>query len=121
MHVTRRAFLLLLGCGLGSTEADAQAVVFAQDDPGPEASFGPCIAALGDLDDDGLDDFAVEVFDARGTRSDGGGHAELRSGADGHVLARVPEGDKSLRIIGALAAVGDVDGDGSCDVALASP
>src|SRR6187402_3362198 len=72
------------------------------------------VASAGDVDGDGAADFAM-------SKAGGLGQVEVRSGGDGGLLWTV-EGAKAGDGFGAtLAGLGDVDGDGSDDLAVAAP
>lgn len=101
---------------------DVSASVPWQQSGGPGGGFGEVIVALGDVNGDGLADFAV---------------GEPRRGADGSERGRVwlfggtPDGLAELahwdgtsdgeRFGAALAGPGDVDGDGLADLLVGSP
>lgn len=77
--------------------------------------YGRSLASLGDIDGDAVGDLAI------GAPLDGDGAVFLHSGAD-HSLLRVLRGSSPAGRFGsALAAVGDVDGDGAGDLAIGIP
>lgn len=79
---------------------------------------GPhCVASLGDVDGDGRADVVIAC-------SFGGkqvGRAALVSGRTGGVLHAWEGESKDHEFGRSVAACGDVDGDGRCDVAIAAP
>ncbi len=92
------------------------AVLHAFHGSGIGDQLGNDVGEAGDVDGDGLNDFLLGVpgADAAGIDS---GAAEVRAGSDGSVLLLVP-GSSSGEYLGAVAAAGDVDGDGRDDVAV---
>lgn len=79
--------------------------------------FGEAVCGLGDVDGDGVPDFAV------GAPSESiGGRAHLYSGKDGHELRVLgPVGQcERLWFGNGIAAAGDLDGDGRADVLVGS-
>lgn len=90
--------------------------------------FGYLIANLGDLDDDGSNDFAVAgndetPIDLSGTpipELDRAGRVHIISGVDGSVI-RVLNGEAETMELGeAMAAISDVDGDGYRDLVVSN-
>jgi hypothetical protein len=84
-----------------------------------DSRFGDAVAAVGDVDLDGVTDFVVGAPEDR----IGGlvaGRASLHSGADGAEL-RAWIGPTPSRFGFAVAAAGDLDGDGVSDVAVGAP
>jgi hypothetical protein len=82
--------------------------------------FGSGVAGLGDVDGDGRDDLAVgaSADDDGGTNA---GSARVYSGTDGSQLFRF-DGDSASDELGfSLCALGDLDGDGGLEFAVAAP
>ncbi|HWC85318.1 MAG TPA: FG-GAP-like repeat-containing protein [Solirubrobacteraceae bacterium] len=90
------------------------------DDPDPQsnADFGGNVIAPGDLNGDGITDFVVTASKAAG----GAGMGYAFSGADGHLLYRIPNPEAQLSSFGFGAAeLGDVNGDGIPDYQIGAP
>ncbi|MEM7203186.1 MAG: integrin alpha [Planctomycetota bacterium] len=84
------------------------------------AQFGRAVAAVGDLDGDGHAEVLVGApIDS--TSSPGAGAAFLYSGATGTVLRTVLGAVADDGLGAAVAGLGDVDGDGVPDYAIAAP
>ena len=88
---------------------------------GFRGDFGGAVAALDDLDGDGVADFAVSAPDeVVEEETEGGGVVYVYSGATGtvlHRLAHPPARYQDLFGV-AIAALGDLDGDGVGDVGV---
>jgi len=83
----------------------------------PGDRFGFAVDGVGDLDQDGYDDFVVGApdDDPRGFQS---GTVFVFSGLDASILFRI-EGDQAEQQLGyAVAGIGDADGDGIGDFAV---
>lgn len=77
--------------------------------------FGRQVAAMGDLDLDGVPDWAVSSPEAEPSGASSAGRVQLRSGADGSVLQSWA-GTSFQRLGEQLHALDDLDGDGRRDV-----
>ncbi len=84
------------------------------------ARFGAALAALGDVDGDGIADLAVGQPDMNAGFTDNGG-VQIVSGADGSILRTIDGLSASGRDGAAVAAAGDLDGDGSADCFVGGP
>jgi len=98
--------------------------VFADDQPTSPLFFGQSIAAVGDIDGDGVADLAVgSRFDPPESTTIGTGSVRiLFMNAEGTVRDRVELRPPAGELWGlALAPLGDLDGDGTPDLALGLP
>ncbi len=87
----------------------------------PGDHFGYPVQGAGDVDGDGIPEILVGASDADPQGLPGAGVAELRSGADGHLLFRF-EGSADGEHLGfALAGGADCDRDGIPDLLLGAP
>ncbi|QDU69356.1 FG-GAP repeat protein [Engelhardtia mirabilis] len=83
--------------------------------PTPTADLGRALAALGDVDGDGREDFAVGV-----SMQGGDGRVQFRSGTTGELLFEA-FGAPGDRFGSALAPVADVNGDGVRELIVGAP
>ena len=94
-----------------SLQAPAQSALYAFDGKQTSATLGSSVAAVGDVNKDGVVDLLVgdPSFDAGGPFA---GRAVLYSGLDGSVLATVHGNSADDRLGVAVAGAGDVNADG---------
>ncbi|MCC6675751.1 MAG: VCBS repeat-containing protein [Phycisphaerales bacterium] len=86
---------------------------------GPGGDFGRAMAAIGDIDGDGWSDLAIgDPEDS--TAGPHAGAVHLFSGRDGSLIRTIPGGPESATGW-AVAACGDVNGDGVPDVLVGAP
>jgi len=112
MPTRSRMPLAPLAWGLLVRPGAAQAELYRVDGPSPGSKFGSAVAAVGDVDQDGVRDFVVGAPEAGG----GAGRASLHSGADGRLVHEWLGGGAGEALGSAVAGAGDVDGDGIEDV-----
>ena len=81
--------------------------------------FGQQVAGAGDVNGDGFDDLLVasRYIDP----GDTSGNAQVFSGADGSLLYTFAVSVSGNAVVGGIAGIGDVDGDGKADVAVGVP
>ncbi|HEU5394416.1 MAG TPA: integrin alpha, partial [Candidatus Methylomirabilis sp.] len=84
-------------------------------------NFGRSVARIGDVNGDGLPDFAVGADGANPSGMSPVGQVTLRSGADGTPLFTWSGANSFEKLGFSVAGLGDVDGDGTGDVAAGRP
>ncbi|MEM7199661.1 MAG: FG-GAP-like repeat-containing protein [Planctomycetota bacterium] len=90
--------------------------LFLKNGRSPGSVLGHSARPAGDLDGDGKHDVIAGAPGSPGVA----GYALLMSGADGSVLGTVQQGGGADQFGFAVAGVGDVDGDGTPDVAVSA-
>ncbi len=93
---------------------------FQLSSPAAGFSFGRALAAIGDVDGDGITELAIGAPSHSAT-TNGIGLVRLVSGATGSPLWTIVGSIKDSRLGAALSQLGDVDGDGIPDVAASAP
>lgn len=86
----------------------------------PGEAFGSSIAAIGDVNSDGREDFAVGAPNADGGLISEVGRVTIHSGLNGAILHSISGSSSSDRIGFDLAGAGDVTGDGRGDLLIGS-
>jgi hypothetical protein len=92
------------------------AVIRTHEGTQAQEMLGTAIAGVGDMDGDGLADYAIGSWNYASNGLFGNGDVVVHRGSDGGVLWSV-EGTVTNQYVGfSVAGVGDVDGDGKPDV-----
>jgi hypothetical protein len=117
-----RSDLLGLACVLGfAPHPSAQTTMMALHGDAAGDHFGAEIALVGDVDGDGVDDWAVGAPGANAGPVADAGQVNVYSGRN-QTLVRAWQGAAAHDHFGsALARAGDLDGDGYDDVAVGAP
>jgi len=93
--------------------------VLFQRDGSSNSMFGSAVAGVGDVNSDGVPDFAVGS--STGDPAQFNGQIDVLSGTDGSVIHSIPGTDFASTLGLAMAALDDVDGDGVPDFAAGEP
>ena len=86
----------------------------------PYTQFGSTVTAIGDVDRDGIADYAVGEPNYNASSASHEGRVSLYSGASG-TLIRVHVGSAGDSLGASVRGAGDVDGDGADDVLVGAP
>ncbi len=89
--------------------------------PTKNAKFGKALAAVGDVDSDGITDFAAGAPNAKVDDIPDAGRVTLISTADGSVLWTAEGSIPDMNLGASLALTRDWDGDGLRDIAAGAP
>jgi hypothetical protein len=94
------------------------AVLLRVDGTSASERFGDAVASVGDVDGDDVPDVLVGAPGGTGIF---GGSARLHSGADGALIRRHDPETPNENFGDAVAALGDINGDGAGDYAIGAP
>ncbi len=87
----------------------------------PGAGFGSSLSVLGDLDGDGVSDFAAGVPGLDYSTGPSGGQVRILSGASGTTILVLQASGPNDRFGDSLASAGDLDSDGLDDLIVGAP
>lgn len=113
-----RALTATVCASLSCSVLHAQTVLFTHGGAAHLNEFGATVAGPGDLDGDGVPDFAIGSPGADFGGSNAG-RVTAFSGSDGSELFHF-DGTAGHRVGESLDAAGDVDGDGHADIIVAA-
>lgn len=88
-----------------------------------EGGFGEAVARIGDVNTDGVNDFAVGAPSESSADAGTSGRAYVYSGRNGQLVHALvsPTPQSNGRFGESLAGIGDVNGDGTSDVVVGAP
>jgi hypothetical protein len=116
----RTATLAALGIAAASPAPAAQTELYALDGAAPGDRFGSAVCAAGDVDGDGFGDLAVGA-PYHDSGAPDGGRVVVISGRTRQTIRSWIGSVANGRFGAALAACGDLDGDGAADLAVGAP
>lgn len=99
----------------------AQRFLRQHEGAGTESFLGFAVADIGDIDRDGVSDYAIGASNAAAPVSSGWGRVVAHSGATGALLLDVFGPSRGARFGWSIAGVGDIDGDRIPDFAVGAP
>ncbi len=99
----------------------AQRTLRSHDGANPTGYLGFAVADVGDVDRDGVGDYAIGESNYSDPVSAGRGRVEIRSGATGNVLRSWLGPRAGSRFGWSIAGVGDIDRDGVPDLVVGAP
>jgi len=94
--------------------APAQEVLYSIDGDSPDERFGLAVSGVGDLDDDGFDEFIVGA-PQDSTNGNQAGEVRVFSGVDGSLMFRILGPSPGAFFGNAVSSAGDVNNDGTPD------
>jgi hypothetical protein len=110
--IHRAATLLFSLATLSS--APAQEVLYSIDGDSPDERCGLAVSGVGDLDNDGFDEFIVGA-PQDSTNGNQAGEVRVFSGVDGSLMFRILGASPGAFFGNAVSSAGDVDNDGTPD------
>ncbi len=116
----REAALSAASAALLTLPAAGQTLLFELDGEAFGDHFGRAVAGVGDLDGDGIPDFAVGAPEHSGN-GDRAGRVRIYSGADASVLLSLDGAGAGNYFGSAIAGAGDVNLDGTPDLLIGAP
>lgn len=84
-------------------------------------NFGFSFANLGDVDSDGISDYAIGAINGNGDGVSLSGAVYIYKGGSNSQLIKKPSGEEPMDKFGFSIASGDFDGDGYNDIAIGAP
>jgi hypothetical protein len=114
-----RTLQVFVSLVLASVVCEAQTVRFTLKGEGDDG-FGEKVASIGDVNADGIPDLLIAADRADEGGFFNSGSVRVHSGVDGALLVKVDGTDHSLYLGGAVAGIGDVNGDGRPDMLVGS-
>jgi len=118
---TYRWFLALVMTVGAAFSATAQTLYYRLDGLATDLTLGSAIAAVGDLDGDGVSDLSVGAPLAHGEQDFINGRVYVYSGATGMLIRTLEPLTPRGQLGWSLSALGDIDGDGVPDHLVGSP
>ena len=97
-----------------------RAAIFTLSSPVTGTSFGHAVAGVGDVNGDGIPDLAVGAPQCA-TGGTSAGRLTVYSGSQGRTLLALVGSDAGQALGTALVGLGDIDGDGLAELAVAEP